>query len=184
MTFLGDCMTTAMTSSHHRILTDSWTNSFRNKYHNTSSKAYGCRMKQWPAQGSLLKIQHDSIQSSNFRCLLSLFGLLQVVRNRSRETNIVTFIEESTLSHDNAQMVEYFLYFTGSRSRIRGDRNETVKARILYHIDRRYCSKAMLMAGSRKNKEEHFLFSDGQMEYELVVDAAKIRHSRRHQPHQ
>lgn len=160
MIFLGDCMTTAMTSSHHRILTNSWTNSFGNKYHNTSSKAYGCRMKQWPAQGSLLKIQHDPSRIRDFCCLPGLLyillGLPHVLQNRSRETNIVTFIEESTLSHNNAQMVGHFLYFTSSRSRIRGDRNETVKARILYRIVRRCCSKAISIAGSRRTKKNIF----------------------------
>src|SRR5271170_3209003 len=98
-------------------------------------------MNQWPAQGSLLKIRNDPSRSRKFCCLL---GLLQVVQNRSRETNIVTIIEESTLSHNNAQMVGHFLYFTSSRPRIR---NEMVKARILYQIVRRCCSKVMPIAG-------------------------------------
>jgi hypothetical protein len=151
MIFLGDCMTTAMASSHHRILMNSWTNSFGSKYHNASSKAYGCRMMmQWPAQRSLLKIQHYLRRSRDFCRLLGLLhlllGLVQVLQNRSRETNTITFIEESTLSHNNAQMVEHFLYFTSSRSRRRGDRNETVKARILYQIIRRCCSNSNLPA--------------------------------------
>ena len=92
MIFLGDCMTPAMTSSHHRILTNSWTNSFRNKYHNTSSKAYGCRMKQWLAQGSLLKIQHDPSRS---RVLRGVLGLLHGPSHGDCERGGFRIVEDS-----------------------------------------------------------------------------------------